>query len=77
MLFRSLMQSEGVSVANSHTPGVRDVGKKLISEHDEPFKRSMDPYNLLNPGKFDFGGAASNEYRTDLPTDGWAIPHRR
>ncbi len=61
-----LMQGFGVLVANSHTTGVRQVGIKQITERDAAFKQAMDPYNLLNPGKLDFGDVERN-----LPTTGW------
>jgi len=63
------MQADGISVANSHTTGVREVGIKLITERDAAFKASMDPHNLLNPGKIDFSSSAS--LVKSLPTSGW------
>ena len=68
------MQSEGVNVANNHASGVREVGIKVIDHRDARFKRSMDPFNLLNPGKFDF--ADDDEVKAaehSLPTKGWVF----
>jgi hypothetical protein len=68
------MQGEGVNVANNHASGVREVGIKVIDHRDARFKRSMDPFNLLNPGKFDF--ADDDEVKAtehSLPTKGWVF----
>jgi FAD/FMN-containing dehydrogenase len=65
------MQSEGVNVANSHTTGIREVGIKRITERDAAFKTSMDPHNLLNPGKVDFSSSA--QVVKNLPTTGWSF----
>lgn len=62
-----LLQAHGAGVANSHTTGVREVGIKRITERDYVFKREMDPYNLLNPGKLNLDAAV----HTNLPTSGW------
>lgn len=62
-----LLQSHGAAVANSHTTGVREVGIKRITERDVEFKREMDPYGLLNPGKLNFEAML----HTNLPTSGW------
>jgi hypothetical protein len=65
------MQSDGVNVANSHTTGIREVGIKRITERDAAFKESMDPHNLLNPGKVDFSSSA--QVVKNLPTSGWSF----
>ena len=39
------------SAANNHTFLVRENGMKPVDDTEIAFKRSMDPYNLLNPGK--------------------------
>jgi hypothetical protein len=65
------MQSDGVNVANSHTTGIREVGIKRITERDGAFKASMDPHNLLNPGKVDFSSSA--QVVKNLPTTGWSF----
>jgi len=65
-----IMQAEGVSVANPHTSSVRSVGKKEVSERDIAFKRDMDPYGLLNPGRFDADGK-DEAFSANLPTDSW------
>jgi hypothetical protein len=64
-----LLQANGAGVANSHTTGVREVGIKRITERDLVFKREMDPYDLLNPGKLNFEAAL----HTNLPTSGWSF----
>ncbi len=66
-----VLQAEGVSVANNHATGVREVGIKQIDERDVAFKASMDPYNLLNPGKLDFAIETSATGKSSLPTVGW------
>ncbi len=65
------MQGEGVSVANNHASGVREVGIKVIDDRDAAFKRSMDPYNLLNPGKMDFNDEEVQKSGHVLATQGW------
>ena len=67
-----MLQAHGVTVANNHTFGVREVGIKQIDERDVEFKAQMDPHNLLNPGKLDFTVAPATQERSSLPTDGWA-----
>jgi FAD binding domain len=66
-----LMQSAGAVVSNSHTSNVRSVGKKEIGERDIAFKRSVDPYGLLNPGRFEADSRADERFRLELPTDSW------
>jgi len=66
-----LMQAEGASVANSHTSTVRSVGKKDISDRDLAFKREMDPFGILNPGRFEADSAADDDSAPHLPTDSW------
>lgn len=65
------LQSFGVSVANSHTTGVREVGIKQFTDRDAVFKRDMDPLKLLNPGKLDFDDIPTGDARSSLPTHGW------
>ncbi|WP_051418135.1 FAD-binding oxidoreductase [Roseomonas gilardii] len=45
------MQEDGAIAANNHTFLVRENGMKPVDEIEIAFKRSMDPYDLLNPGK--------------------------
>ncbi len=66
-----LMHSAGAVVSNSHTSNVRSVGKKEIGERDIAFKRSVDPYGLLNPGRFEADSRADERFRLELPTDSW------
>lgn len=65
------MQEAGAVVSNSHTTNVRAVGKKEITDVDIAFKRSVDPYGLLNPGRFEVDETADAAVAVDLPTDKW------
>jgi FAD/FMN-containing dehydrogenase len=67
------LQGFGVSIANSHTTGVRQVGIKQFTAEDLPFKQRMDPHDLLNPGKLDFGEVVAK----NLPTTGWSFKQGR
>ena len=64
-------ESAGAVVSNSHTSNVRSVGKKEIGERDIAFKRSVDPYGLLNPGRFEADSRADERFRLELLTDSW------
>jgi hypothetical protein len=66
-----LMQEAGAVVSNSHTSNVRAVGKKEITEREIAFKRQVDPYNLLNPGRFEIDDKADEKFAIELPTDKW------
>ena len=68
----ALIQASGGGVANSHTTGVREVGIKRITPRDVAFKRDMDPFDLLNPGKLNLEGVPE----TNLPTSGWRFRAR-
>jgi FAD/FMN-containing dehydrogenase len=68
------MQAAGAHVSNSHTSNVRAVGKKQITERDGAFKRMVDPYGLLNPGRFEVDAASDARFELELPTDAW---HKR
>jgi len=68
----SLIQASGGVVANSHTTGVREVGIKRITPRDVAFKRDMDPYGLLNPGKLNLDGVQESS----LATSGWSFRAR-
>jgi FAD/FMN-containing dehydrogenase len=65
------MQEGGAVVSNSHTSNVRAVGKKEIAERDLAFKRDVDPYGLLNPGRFEADSEDDASFRFKLPTDSW------
>ncbi len=67
------MQAEGVNVANNHASSVRGVGIKTIDARDAIFKRTMDPFGLLNPGKLDFTDEDEQQATHVLPTSGWAF----
>jgi FAD/FMN-containing dehydrogenase len=66
-----LMQEAGAIVSNSHTSNVRSVGKKEITPRDLAFKREVDPYGLLNPGRFEATSEADATVGHVLPTDSW------
>jgi FAD/FMN-containing dehydrogenase len=68
-----MMQANGANVANNHASSVKDVGIKQIDERDVAFKKSMDPFNILNPGKLDFGADSAPPADSSLPTQGWAF----
>ena len=65
------MQEAGAVVSNPHTTNVRSVGKKEITPRDLAFKRSVDPYGLLNPGRFEAKESADAKFAVNLPTDPW------
>ncbi|NKF24628.1 FAD-binding oxidoreductase [Solimonas marina] len=66
------MTEDGAMVANNHTFFVKDNGMKHVEARDAEFKQRMDPYGLMNPGKFDVGGgAAGHSSGVELPTTGW------
>lgn len=65
------MQEAGAVVSNSHTTNVRAVGKKEITEVDLAFKREVDPYGLLNPGRFEVDEINDAALDVQLPTDKW------
>jgi hypothetical protein len=68
----ALIQKSGGVVANSHVTGVREVGIKRITPRDVDFKRDMDPFDLLNPGKLNLDGVRSSA----LATTGWKFRAR-
>lgn len=65
------MQAAGAHVSNSHTSNVRAVGKKQVTDRDTAFKRMVDPYGLLNPGRFEVDAGSDARFELDLPTDAW------
>ena len=69
----AIMKAEGAGVANSHASNVRSVGKKDIRDDDLAFKRACDPYNLLNPGRFELDSAADVGGGFDLAIDNWFV----
>lgn len=66
------MQAAGAHVSISHISSVRAIGKKEITARDASFNRAVDPYGLLNPGRFEAAAAAEARFELDLPTDGWS-----
>ena len=44
-------EEHGVGIANPHTYILEDGGRKVINRDQLEFKRMVDPYGLLNPGK--------------------------
>jgi hypothetical protein len=72
------MEAEGVRVANNHTFLVAEGGMKSVVEADRAFKRRMDPFGLLNPGKLDFDGAEKPaSAAAAMPTSGWTYRDAR
>ena len=65
------MQEEGVEAANTHTMHVKENGMKPIDATEIAFKRSMDPFNLMNPGKFAAEELAAPGKGVALPASGW------
>lgn len=66
------MTEDGAMVANNHTFLVKEGGMKSVEGEDAPFKRAMDPYDLMNPGKLRFDDAAAKESTGgELPSPGW------
>ncbi|UFN49534.1 FAD-binding oxidoreductase [Roseomonas sp. OT10] len=52
------MQEDGAIAANNHTFLVRENGMKPVDDIEIAFKRGMDPYDLLNPGKLAIDAAS-------------------
>jgi len=44
-------EEKGAFIANPHTYDLEDGGRKTIDENQLNFKKQVDPYGLLNPGK--------------------------
>jgi len=66
------MRDDGAMVANNHTFLVKEGGMKSVDSEDARFKQSMDPYDLMNPGKLRFDASARSESAGgELPSDGW------
>jgi FAD/FMN-containing dehydrogenase len=67
------LEAAGARVANSHTFLVKEGGMKSVADADIAFKRSMDPYDLLNPGKMDFGARELKvaSAAAAIQTSGW------
>jgi hypothetical protein len=63
------LEDEGVKVANSNTFLVGEGGMKTLGNADYAFKRAMDPFGLLNPGKF--ASSASDQAGAALSGSGW------
>ena len=64
-------QSMGYVAANVHTFFVRENGMKVIDDAEIAFKRAMDPYNLMNRGKFSSDDVEKPGVGATLPTKGW------
>ncbi|MFT3801898.1 MAG: FAD-binding oxidoreductase [Burkholderiaceae bacterium] len=66
------MAEDGAMVANNHTFLVKEGGMKSLDAADAAFKRAMDPYDLMNPGKLRFDAAAAEQSTGGaLPSSGW------
>ena len=64
------MADDGAMVANNHTFLVKEGGMKAVDGEDAEFKRRMDPYGLMNPGKLRFDTPARTTGAA-LPSEGW------
>jgi FAD/FMN-containing dehydrogenase len=64
-------QALGYIAANVHTFFVRENGMKIIDRAEVAFRRQMDPYNLMNPGKFSADEVENPGAGAALPTKGW------
>jgi FAD/FMN-containing dehydrogenase len=64
-------QELGYVAANVHTFFVRENGMKVIDAEEVAFKRAMDPYNLMNRGKFQAEDEENPGEGAALPTKGW------
>jgi hypothetical protein len=72
------MAEDGAMVANSHTFLVKEGGMKSVEAQDAEFKRAMDPYDLMNPGKLRFDPKAAQESTgATLPSAGWRYDAKR
>lgn len=66
------LTEEGCEVANNHTFLVKEGGMKVVETRDMEFKRLMDPYDLMNPGKLSLDGTGSGASAgAALPTAIW------
>jgi FAD/FMN-containing dehydrogenase len=63
------MREDGGMVANNHTFLVKEGGMKTVDDADVVFKRAMDPYDLMNPGKMSFNDL--RDAGASLPSEGW------
>jgi hypothetical protein len=76
-LYRAF-EAEGTRIANAHTFLLQNGGMKDLDEKQIAFKRSVDPYLLMNPGKVggldDLPGGISGTAleAAQLPASGWA-----
>ena len=66
------MQAEGLMAANTHTMHVQENGMKPIDAAEHAFRRDMDPFGLLNPGKFSAADVSAPGEGAALPTSGWS-----
>jgi FAD/FMN-containing dehydrogenase len=64
-------QEMGYVSANVHTFFVKENGMKTIDAAEIAFKRAMDPYNLMNRGKFSADEVENPGLGASLPTKGW------
>ncbi|PLZ76408.1 FAD-linked oxidase, partial [Fischerella thermalis WC217] len=44
-------EEQGIFIANPHTYIIEDGGRKVIDPEQLKFKKMVDPYGLMNPGK--------------------------
>jgi hypothetical protein len=67
------LAEDGAMTANAHTFLVKQGGMKTVGDADIVFKRRMDPYDLMNPGKMSLEPPAEEKQGAGaaLPSDGW------
>ncbi|MDM0047039.1 FAD-binding oxidoreductase [Variovorax dokdonensis] len=72
------MAEDGAMVANNHTFLVKEGGMKSVDGADAKFKHTMDPHDLMNPGKLRFDTQAQEESAGGtLPSEGWRFRQTR
>ncbi len=73
------MIDDGAMVANNHTFAGRRNGVIEVADGEAAFKRRMDPYGLMNPGKSAFEAPSAEVAQSAgaaLPTTGWDYDSR-
>jgi len=66
------LAEDGAMIANNHTFLVKEGGMKTVDGGDVAFKRKMDPYGLMNPGKLSLEAPdTAQSSGAALPSEGW------